>query len=1563
MSSKDSQAQALSSFCQNSSSLKTKLALSTFYRIQNSALVEKFTLIIEYLQLISQAIFSSSFAYSIDSKNERYIFSIIIYALKLIIPSYLLNFQDSMTSTVYIILLIGSLLKLVFSGAVLYSSIKEIQMNSSLFWPWRWIYRLQTRVLYFLFTSFWVRLMIEAKERDFRMLGMNKSSILSIGSIMIAIEFLFSLMLEIQLCYFLPTKNFLSSKNNKLPVLTFLHKVVIQVLMLCFESNSQALAWLVALFGMIIGAFKLYELFLKLPLYHTKALLLQASLLSIVISANFAQFINLLLKTTNSKVAVANINFVLTTWILVALLLNKVLLEALKAIIFSLLVGTPESRQTPEMLLHKVIFAKELEKNERIPTLDSLTIKFDYLALIQHNVNMKQTFMKESQNEFSEETKNKIYLEYYQQLLKKYPNNFLLKLHLVFRSLKESNKSYAKIIKMINEIQGNIWSRNYLSSSLLLYEIEQSILTTHEDGQTIDVYTYVKSKLAVENLQKKMLEQTDLHVNVCKNMLNDYYDIGEIHSSAQKMSSLKTMIVKEIEKLTKTLPESYISPLLCYAEYFLVTSYSVTAFKKYYDIYTQRHSRVQKFFKEIDLMEENLYQSSNAFLLISGQKVDFGKILFCNTSFVNLCGGCSIKYYKNLSIFSLFPVSIKSHYGSLLKETENTIIHRVYLQNKENHLIEVDLCINYHPYLTQGLCFNLIIRPVPVSEDAEFLLLKDDGEIEGASAKFSRLLGLNKIQGNFRLSIKNFSDQLYQAVIALKRIQHNNDGDDEKALEMSSAYTSKCQEIQLQFKNNGYVHKYYSQIQVLDYEGCNPMKLVRLKAATGGGIQPEVLETKDSNASENLDCKELEDYLSPILTDQAQNLPSNCQLTVETQNGEAPLLLSSDRKNLLLGSFQGQSPQLGLPALISEIPDESKMDQLDSKLYQKKRTAKYLSSQESPGKSDEDERLENRAYKAAILSKSYPKSFTLLCIVFYLVILMTFVSQLLMKTVSDSTMKDLQIRTNLLKHSEEKFYKGAMIQVNTRGVTLVLEQYLQQGGNFVSIATNIASLQLRYADMKEANDRMMDNVYHLDQETQEKLFTPDILMKGTYLDYLDPTQKYVDIFQITGEVGNAVKTLRGLNSPDNYAEYHYNVLKYLIQNLINDFLYKSAQVTNILIEVVQKQRRSFQDTTNVFLVLNPFLLTGIGALLIFIILNQYRIEKEQMEAFIKIPSRGVQIIAEQLAQFKKDLAKEETFEDKWASNMSQELKSLDKIDRASSYSKSAENHQIRYASFRTRYQKYILRVILCMSILVTITLVDLITTHHSIKVIYNLQNQMQFANYISNRVLVTHQTFIQLFYTNNTMKVEHMEPLEGLKVRAELLKQILSEIPDRFLQVDGSYNPEIQKILFVNNPTCKGFVPSFIHYCTVLIGQGKQVNLMAALNYFQRRIATKLLDYYTVKDKSLAAIAAAANWGEFPLQSALVLTETAHRMAGILDKSMNEKILEMEDTKLLIIVIFSVGLVIVSVVIWFYILKAIREVNNDFKKVLQIFPSTMILSSFLLKRFLQQTTSNGSLLK
>jgi len=504
----NSQGPTLDSFCQDSSSIRTKIALSTFYKVRYPDWVEKFIVIVEYLQLMSQAILSASFSYR-DSPHNLFIFQSVIYALKLANPSYLLSYDadgDSTISTVLIIVLSCVLVKILLFVSIVYDSLKDKKTNSWLLYMWRWVFKFQTRVFYYLFTSFWVRAMIEARDGNFSAFRMKKSHIWCVGSVVLAVELVFSLILETQSCYSLPTKNFLSSKNHRLQMMTLMQKFILQVFTLLFKSDSEALAWIIPIVGFIIDGQRFDEFGRKFPLYHTRALMLQGSLMSMVISVNFVNFVNIALQSNNCTEA--SLQFVIITWILLALLTIKITRELLKVQILSLL--TTNKHNTPEILLHKVTLTKELQHNEKIPTLETSNCSFNYLVLKDQLINIENVFGLPPQEDLSDETMiKKTHLLYCQELAKRYPKNSLVKLFTAYRAFKNS-ASFPQVIKMINEVQGSKWSQNHLSSSLLLHEVEKSIRNNQQQRenelQNLDFSTYIQRKMQVNSVKKIMLE-------------------------------------------------------------------------------------------------------------------------------------------------------------------------------------------------------------------------------------------------------------------------------------------------------------------------------------------------------------------------------------------------------------------------------------------------------------------------------------------------------------------------------------------------------------------------------------------------------------------------------------------------------------------------------------------------------------------------------------------------------------------------------------------------------------------------------------------------------------------------------------------------------------------------------------------------------------------------------------------------------------------------------------------------------------------------------------------------
>ena len=1481
--------------------------------------------------------------------------------------------------------------------------------------------------------------MIEARDNDFGIFGIGKTAMILISVLVVGLECLFSLAVETQLCYFLPTKNFLSAKNNQLQMTTFLQKFIIQMFMLVWKSDSRLLPWVVSVFSLSIDLVRYFLLYSKLPLYSIKALLWQGSLQSIATCLSLGCFVNVCLKTGDYRGA--SVNMVIVTWFLLALLLIKINHAACQTIILRLLVSPKDNeRVAPEILLHKIMATKQLKKSEEYPAEENTNYNFNYLVSMNQNLKIQEIFQLNQNNSevTSLKTMKRIFLLYLEELSKRFPKNYLIRLHTAYKSFKYQSESYSKTIKIATSIAKNRWSARYLSASLLLHEIEISLLKAHQEdnsSESLDFLTYLKSKVQFEDIKKKMMDQTNLCIKVCENILDNNSNIESIHDSAQKISKLKRRILKAINNTS--LPEHYISPYLCYAEYSLVVNHSLTDYEKYSQRYSNKHYRAGKPFKEPQLSQDNLYQEPNAFLLISGQNADCGKIRFANKSLADLCGGTSSQGYLNSHVSMLFPYSLRAYYDHLFRQSlegeDNSLLnkaHRAYVYHKNKYLIEVDFCMKYHPYLVQGLCLDLIIRPVPNHTD--YLLIKEDGDIEGASKKIAKVLRLNEaVHGNIKnsVSLRLFSEELYNANLAFSIVQKNGflisetgsktppmikqtkmsrfqkekdraygplshasspvlNMPYDRAVEIYKSFNKQDQEIELNPFGKGAKEfealTFYARIQMISYGDIN-MRAVTLRASgRNKNLRLPTLPCKtrgeeedDDGISENFKhLDEKDDEFPQVTTYNKQTTiggfndrPSLVTMSPKQTLQDTPLLSATARSQKRfffadpISTQRLDSPStltdrnpLVIPAQVEKTPtlSDPNLAENNELIYSYGRDEVKKNINSNSGQQENN----SQALKLAINSKSYPRSFRVFCLIFYGVVCIAFVGQIIMKVVSDNTMTGLEFRKNLLKYSEERSYKAALLHINAVGLGLQILGALSAGGDILGLQEAVDNMQIRLRDMKEANDNMLKDTYSLEEEIQKELFLADVKMIGTYLDSTDTTEKKVNTFQATQEVTNAVKALYAL--PDAKTTAGYHIFNYLTNNLMDDFQYKSVQITDTFTSSVEQQKESYQTTSNFFLSLNPCLLAGIGVFLCVIIWNQYRIEKENMKAFIKIRSGGVRIIANRLLQFRKSIQNEETFEN---SQAIRDFENLHEGEQKSDYSKRESNQNINYKGFLRRYYKYTARVIFCILILLGISIWDFVTTKQAIKVIYNRQEQLQYANYISNRVSVGYAAYCVLFAKNNTLKVEHKTALEALYDSYDEVRQIQSEIATKFVEVDGTYNPDVKNILFEDNPECTGFTSDTILYCTTLLGLGQPVNMLIAIASYQTILENKYRDYSDADKTSLTTILTAAylNVQSF-LSNFCVLAHEAQLISEIMDKSMMEKITQNRHRRMLIMSVFSVSLVIVSVFFWVKVLKVIREVENDFKKVLQIFPANLVLSSYLIKRFLMNASNtSGSL--
>lgn len=148
----------LSSLCDDQSNIYTRIALLSFHQVSYSPFIECFLLLIEYIQFMFQALL----IYPISATNETLfgnkIYNFIIYLIKLFNPGYFIPYKSNFLSiAVLFTLLLFVLFKCVLIFYILFIARKNTVGNAISVDIWKFIFKTQARVLFFIITIFWRR--------------------------------------------------------------------------------------------------------------------------------------------------------------------------------------------------------------------------------------------------------------------------------------------------------------------------------------------------------------------------------------------------------------------------------------------------------------------------------------------------------------------------------------------------------------------------------------------------------------------------------------------------------------------------------------------------------------------------------------------------------------------------------------------------------------------------------------------------------------------------------------------------------------------------------------------------------------------------------------------------------------------------------------------------------------------------------------------------------------------------------------------------------------------------------------------------------------------------------------------------------------------------------------------------------------------------------------------------------------------------------------------------------------------------------------------------------------
>jgi len=658
-------------------------------------LLELAILFIEYAQLVSQSILAANSAYSSSDTASSPVFNFVVAISKVWIPGNLLLLSEDRTLDRVLVCISLSyvILKWALFGYICYIALGKSKGSELLIRTWKFFVKIQIRVMCCLINSVWRRAFTFAVHYGIRNEALKGAGVLSLMGILYFGEVLLSIFCLIKMPYILPSKKFLAAKHNKLEMITLAQKLVLQVFAVIFKVQTSCFLWIFTITSIVFSAIRDFTFCRSLPLYNFKALAWQAQFLIAVTCLNITNIIQLIIYLTG--IVPFRRDSVIVIWLILALFGMKIANSYIYRIANKL--ADEKSDYSPDILLNKVRMIKNLMEESSFNALAS-RYKWSFLlnAIFIRSIDKESGEVVKSCIDIdAEKTKawlNKRCLAYLEELSSRFPENEQIKLYLSYYYMKKA-KFYGLGLNILNKLKSSSSSDISINACLLLYDSQLKIEQIYKGGDSkIDLFSYVENLALVEDVKSQIVKQAVLQIEY-------YQEIGERHPKLQKISEcgqkidkLRLVIAKKAKNMFEKIPDYYVEPLLIYAQYCLDLNHSVEEFFKYVESFEKKSWKYQKFFQEDKLIEENLYDKNNGFMLFSCEKGKEGQFFVCSSSVKenfgrNICGGNVIdliipiaRPYFRLAQRQIYEESNHALLDQVVLETFTTILRNLWCQ-------------------------------------------------------------------------------------------------------------------------------------------------------------------------------------------------------------------------------------------------------------------------------------------------------------------------------------------------------------------------------------------------------------------------------------------------------------------------------------------------------------------------------------------------------------------------------------------------------------------------------------------------------------------------------------------------------------------------------------------------------------------------------------------------------------------------------------------------------------------------------------------------------------------
>jgi len=504
-------------------------------------------------------------------------------------------------------------------------------------------------------------------------------------------------------------------------------------------------------------------------------------------------------------------------------------------------------------------------------------------------------------------------------------------------------------------------------------------------------------------------------------------------------------------------------------------------------------------------------------------------------------------------------------------------------------------------------------------------------------------------------------------------------------------------------------------------------------------------------------------------------------------------------------------------------------------------------------------------------------------------------------------------------------------------------------------------------NLKDANLNLLVTADSLDDKERKLLFEKDVRIFDTYFDVPVQTWSNFTNFQACNQmVEVTLKAMTEIKAdPLNAVPY----LKFAIRNLMNDLLVKDSDIADAFLVSLQDRKQFFIDLITISYIVLSFGVLSSGHLYFYVIYLQYKRGIRNLSAYTKLNKLAVKGILNNLIAFRslidqnkslEKLLKDKTLPD-FVANTHVDIENI-RIDEKSAAGKDLVNSK----GLGKPYFWVFFRLLMVAVVMISLFSSYFWKLKSSFEKIGDKASKLDSVDKLNARIALTRNSLFEMTLTNNTAYVQNMiineAILNGIQEMIVMQKELIANFQnyadgekDRFLE--AKY---IEEILFTD--ACGALTDSTIayNYCKGLINYQEKQGLVSMISSIER-VFTESYNLYLNSNKSAEEL---KELEIYLFQNVVdpvyfVIQNLLFVISDEVNQSFKEAIENGKQTNNAIISVILMALIFAVLTAHFFVVKALRSRENNFKQMFILFPANVVLSNFMLKSYLKRVTQGG----